>query len=205
MFGKCRRRHKTTAKCILVGVTGVGHGVGVTHIALAAADYLSSVLGYKAAFAEVAEQSSIISFLTGETVMNGRNVGYRYKGADYYPSIGIDTVSEILSDRYDIVISDLGVFEAGKRMMAGRCDRVMIIGSMQPWRYDEYRYFMRDHYIKDGSWSGSMYGLYLRKDQKSRFEKEFGVSVAGIPYINDPFRLDREDIDNLSRLTAGWL
>ena len=202
---KCKRRGKVTSRCVLIGVVGTGSGVGVTHLALSIANFFSSALGARCAYAELCAESKVMSYLPDDTVIAGSNVGYRYKGVDYYPAVSRDSLSFIRNNLYDIVICDLGKASYEDWIVTNRCDRLMIIGSMQPWRFDEYRRFMRDFYITNGTLNGGLYGLYLKKNEKFRFEKEFGVSVDGIPFISDPYGLNKTDIEYLQKLTAGWL
>lgn len=205
MFGIRKQRHEVTSKSKLVGVTGVGHGVGVTHMSLIAASYLSSALAYRVAYAEVSHKSRVLTYLGDEPIMHGRNVGYRFKGVDYFPAVCEEGISELETKRYDVVICDLGVIEPNKRMLVKWCDRLIVIGSLQLWRYEEYREYMRDYYIKGDTLRAGLFGLYLKDEEKRRFEKEFNVPITGVPYMSDPYRLKKEDITAMQRITAGWL
>ena len=205
IFGFGQKHHRAVRRRILAGIIGTGHGVGVTHTALAIANCLASFSAYRVAFVEVSEHSSIIAFLSAEPFMLGANIGYGYKGVDYFPAVREEGLSRIFAADYDVTICDLGAVSTDEYQIADRFDELLIIGSLRPWRYEEYRVFMRDFYIRYDMRHGSLFGLYLKEEERRRFKEEFDETVHELPYLCDPFKLEIEDIGHLRKMTEGWL
>ena len=192
------RRQSYKKKTMLVGVLGASHGTGVTHFALSLLNFLASVEKYKAAYAEVTQESQIEGMRTESVIVAGSAVGFTYLKADYYPGLREEQLKELWLKHYEYVVMDLGICKMENMRLYQQSDVLLMVGSLKPWQYNSYQKLMK--FLLQGQLQGMLFGQGLEKEEKARFLAEFHQKIQEMPHIQNPYRLEEADLKFLRRV-----
>ena len=183
-LAKKQKEHKT------IGFFGVDSGVGTTHLAIAAANYAVNEWGVPAAVAEFGCRPCIRDMeLCGQA-----GDCFEIDGVGYYPQLEPARMPQLLNGAYRYLMLDMGCDESGWQEFL-RCDLKYVVASFSRWRIRQAEEFMNLH-EKDHSKNyftalltvtGSVY-------EKKKFQRKHHVPVRTIPFIADPFRLEKDQL-----------
>lgn len=179
-----------------IGFYGVDSGVGTTHLAIAAANYVANEWGIPVAVAE----------LGSRTCMRDLNVyglsddHFAIDGVDYYPQMDTAQMPQLLNGSYRYLILDMGCQQNTWQEFL-RCDLKYVVVSLSPWRIRQADHFMDLHENDDSkkyitallTVTGSVY-------EKKKFQRMYRVPVRTIPFIADPFRLGKDQLSFFQEL-----
>lgn len=85
-----------------------------------------------------------------------------------------------------------------------RCDRKLVLGSLAPWKLRKYEAFFEqfDHYTNLGE--GFCYLVQTGvKETLADFSKARNIDVHSVPFIGNPFRIDKELFPFFSALLSS--
>lgn len=131
-FSSRRRKEKLS-----IGVLGTERGSGVTHLALAAANYIHSGIGRKTAVLELSGRNELQEFIRKEG-----NTENELLGVKYFFENEASQVPDLYNLEYEAYVLDLGTDYKTAREEFLRCDTKIVIGSISPWKASKYEYFM---------------------------------------------------------------
>ncbi len=177
-----------------MAICGAGRGLGVTHLAVWAANYLVGVRGERTA---VLEWNSHQDFDRICRFCNGSSSNplerFQILGVDYYAGAGAEQLSECLNGDYRRILIDYGE-NAGQRLLdCSRCDRKVLMGSLSEWQAEVFLEMLRDRKKRDGSWNYAI--VFGSEEARRQIEKEFRISLWRIPASFDAFAITRADMD----------
>lgn len=179
-------------------------GVGTTHLAIAAANYVVNEWGTPAAVVELASRPCIQSL-----DMDGSGDTYFVEeGVGYYPHIVSDRLPMLLNGDYPYLIMDLGSGESEWQEFL-RCDLRYLVASLSPWRIDRAENFMLSHMQPDGmehmhqQYFTALLTVTGNVYEKRRFQQIYHVPVRSIPFMADPFRLEKDQLAFFQELLLG--
>ena len=163
---KKRIRHTT-----VIGVTGCIPHVGVTHLTIMLANYLSSKERYVVAAMDMSENNTfgLLKEILEEQILQNcmsaqMNENFQVYKVNYYCKADWKGISDILQMGYEYVIVDLGI-DVQKSRQWIRCDKIIMVGSCCEWQYKQFQ----DEILKcqsDGiSWE---YASFLGIDEVRR-------------------------------------
>lgn len=195
-----------------IGIMGCDAGGGVTHLAIALCNYCCSKQRKKVAYLELHARNEISQLIpesklysalrpqsTKQTQRNGLLDStscqgcFQFHGVDYYPHVSDSMIPALLNQGYDYLVLDIGSQKEADYSEFLRCDRKLVVGSVAPWKLWRYEEFFRQfdnlqnlgegfHYLLQmGSWADA-----------SRFTKSHHISMIPIPFIKNPFRIEKE-------------
>lgn len=153
-----------------------------------------------------AEMHSKVSLLgTSHAPESGRDkLHFKYHGVDYYPHVSGNEVPALLNQGYDYLILDMGSMKEADHSEFLRCDRKLVLGSLAPWKIWTYEEFFRqfDNSVNLGE---GFYYLTQTGTAKSipHFSKAHHISMSGVPFIKNPFRIEKELFLFLGALLAA--
>ncbi|MDF2473223.1 MAG: hypothetical protein K0R21_1005 [Anaerocolumna sp.] len=175
---------------LVIGVIGTHRGAGVTHFCLMLAGYASWYLGCKTAYIECHPQNEIRCLQEiREEDMDAHQDSFVLHKVTYYKSVSNKRIGEIIGDRYDCVILDLGSDFTNGKSEFERCDRKFIISSMALWKRQELDKFIKHtvHLRQSDQW---IYAVpFAGNSDLKIIAKELGRKIQGIPNQPDPYAL----------------
>lgn len=175
------RRQYTKGNRILIGITGAAPGMGVTHLTLMLAGYSAAIQRRKTAVVE----------LGGDHVLSGiRDTTGRLACYCDYPE---NRMSEVLKKDYEVIVFDCGSTYYRIRRELLYCDKKLVVGSLVPWRRQEYMDFILEEMGEDIQ-AQNMILLTANgiKSDKKEFVKTVKMPVYDIPYVPDPFHIGKD-------------
>lgn len=170
-------------------------GCGVTHLSIALANYMQSVLGRKTAIIELSGQYELRDMLQKE----GGNK-QKLLGICYYTDICVGQIPEIMNSRYEAFVLDLGSDYQSVREEFLRCDRKIITGSISPWKVSAYEHSLKEIIATENYESWEFLALFANLLDKKKIQKRYGVRLISIPWIENPFYLKKEDMCFLQKI-----
>lgn len=178
---------------VIIGIVGVAAGAGVTHLAIALANYSATVKKRKTAVIELSGNHAIEQL--GETKQ-----AFLMQQVSYYPNLSHHQIPEVLGEDYEVVILDLGCTYHRIRMELLRCNEKLIVGSSAPWRSEEYTRFVLDEMGDDGKAKATVYltNNGMKKD-KNKIKRQIRQPVYDIPFLPDPFSIEKSQYDFFQR------
>ncbi|MCR5416047.1 MAG: hypothetical protein K6E79_04550 [Pseudobutyrivibrio sp.] len=185
------------------GLTGAGSGLGTTHISLALANYMHSVLKKKVVFIEYSSKSNLISMFQDKNVSLGPNDGYMYKGVEYLLHKREREILDVINKVNAYIVIDCGCdFDSAKAIL-DHCDNKIVIGSMKPWRQREYIKYVNKNIVKNYDISKIKYLIDGKELAEIKlFYSFFKRRPVGVSNIQNPFRLREEDFDIINEIMA---
>lgn len=182
---------------LVIGLIGTHNGAGVTHLGILLANYLSECLGQKTAFVECSPKNDLqyverYFFDQSEDLYN--HDYFIIRRVTFYKNRNLHGLPEIVGDKYDCVILDLGTDMVKNKSEFLRCDKKIVISSLAVWKMHELERFVSNNaHVKN-----SKQWIYAIPFSQSKPLKE-GIKklqrkIYGIPYEPDPFILSDEVI-----------
>jgi hypothetical protein len=184
---------------LAVGIIGTHKGAGVTHLGILLAAYLSEWAGYRTAYLECypkKDMQYLKSYLydDGNTKDLPECNTFKIKHVTFYCNVKEQEMAEIIGEKYDCVILDLGTDFLKSKNEFLRCDRRFVVGSLAMWkRYELDKFIQNTEHIKySDEW---IYMIpFSQKRDVIRAEKEFQRNIYGVPFEPDPFLLSSESV-----------
>lgn len=186
---------KNLKEKISIGMIGIGMGCGTTHLAIALANYLQSVLGRKTAVIELSGQHDLKDMLEKEGAGKQKLAGVRY-----FTDLKVGNIPEIMNSRYEAFVFDLGPDYTASREEFLRCDRKIIIGSISPWRVSAYERFLKNVIASENYETWEFLVLFANLLDKKKIQKRYGMHMISVPWIENPFYLEKEDLSFLQKI-----
>lgn len=177
----------------MIAVCGASHGCGATHMSLALANFLCSKQNQAAAYLEY-NATREIRALSPEKDKKTQSF-FSVKGVDLYPEVTAGRLPELLQLRYSYFILDMGVLNTNTYSEFLHCGHQFVVGSIAPWKLEEYDAFLNAFYFKKLIHQESIVflgNLGIKENQK-RFTHQFRIPVHLIPFFPNPFQLTPED------------
>lgn len=122
---------------------------------------------------------------------------------DYYPAVKEDDVPALLNLGYDCLILDTGVLGGNAFSELLRCDRKLILGSLAPWKSWKYEAFFQQFENTINLGEGFDYLVQTGTVQDVfRFSKTHHIKMQTVPFIKNPFSIEKELFPFLGALSA---
>lgn len=128
--------------CKTIGIAGACPAVGVTHLSILAANYLTGVRGQSAA---VLEWNQSKSFLQMEHICCGsqghgfpEGHSFRVFEVDYYAMAQTSQLLLCRHKEYHRIMMDFGVLTADNQNEFLRCDQRILVGAMSEWQLEAF-------------------------------------------------------------------
>ncbi len=186
---------------LTIGVLGAIPGVGGTHLSLMLGTYWSQFRGKRVAVTEQSEDRALDRLCRARGAALSELGYFTYCHVDYYPLSGGQTLVEILSRPYDIVIVDFGhTYKAALNEFL-RCQQKIVLCHLQEWRIEGFSLLLEqilDPYIRQSLIYAT---CFYPKEYIKQAEKKWGVHFFEIPFCPDPFTLSRGGLPYLEKLS----
>ncbi len=164
---------------------GVTPGIGVTHLGISLANYSVSQERRKTAVVELSGNHAFEK-------LTGTSEPFEWNRIIMYPNRRKHQVADIINGDYEVVIFDMGCSYYKNRDELLRCDRKLILGTLAPWRKEEYIRFVREEMDEDRYARCMMFLTYNgNKKDKREFFKLTGQTVETIPYFPEPLSVEK--------------
>lgn len=188
---KKQTKRKNNIKTVVVGVT---EKAGVTHLCLAIANFIGSVLRRKVIYIEYSASSKLLSIVGQNPVKIGESQGYKYKGVYYVLTNEEKEVLSLLRKEKAWIIIDLEKLDESTLTIFNCSDNKLVVGFSSPWCQNDYLKFLNllKNYVNDIDQI-----RYLRRN-KEKIKTDYRIELA--PYIEDPFLLKEEELEPLFNL-----
>ncbi|MCR5640047.1 MAG: hypothetical protein K6G04_01690 [Lachnospiraceae bacterium] len=187
----------------LVRIQGTARGQGATHLTISLANYLASKERYRVGVVELRESGELARMLEGDMFVAEGRVGFCHLDVDYYPKATWEDVVALREAGYDYLLLLYPPACEGVEFPK-ECHRQLMIGSLKPWRYRDYQKFMRDTFLQEDIRKWDLCGLFLTAKEKKQFAEEFHETLRAVPYVENPNRLEKQDLKFLQSLLASW-
>lgn len=197
--------------------------MGVTHLSIALCNYCTSKQKKKCAYLELHGRNEISQLVPEAKLLpsktkciNARDdftitsqpglkerPCFRLNGVDYYPAITAEEIPALLNMRYDYLILDIGTLQEATFSEFLRCDRKLILGSLAPWKLWKYEAFFLTYADILNLGEGFDYLIQTGCNPKnSSFSRTHHIKMQFVPFIKNPFRIEKELFPFLGALSA---
>lgn len=175
--------------------------MGVTHLALLAANYLQGVQGKKTAVLEWNDHGDfnrLGKICTGQ--MHNTSC-YRIQHVDYYPQAEGGRLMECMAAGYQEILIDFGSVEKQVFIELTRCSVVWLIVSFSEWQMDAFWEIAgsKDHAGKE-SWQ--FLAAFGSEESRKQWNKRHKPKILRIPFSADAFTITR---DMLEWMETTWM
>lgn len=175
----------------IIGVIGLGRSVGVTHLCVMMANYLTGACGKSTAMLEWGNQGA---FKKVEQICTGKKSAgesYRLLDVDYYPESGPRELASCLSSKYQHVIIDFGEMKEEKKTEILRCDNRIVVASFSEWQMDAFwEFYQKNMKAEKNGWI--YLAVFGSEETRIEIKKRLKLSFVRVPLSIDAFTIDRE-------------
>lgn len=214
-------------KCEKIFVAGLTEKTGCTHFSILIGNYFAIVQKKKVAiihFDKNRDYENLIAKM-GMTYDNKAG-GYTKGRITYYPDIcntsknrilnnrkafceiknvseGI-TFSEIISKGFEIVIIDAGSNYCSYMVEAGMSDTNYLFVNCSKWKVnDSVTSYLENIDFRKGEGRWRLVCAFGDKESISYAKAKMGIDIYKIPYISNPYNIDRKNLQELSNYLRG--
>jgi hypothetical protein len=180
-----------------MGIIGSCRSVGVTHLAVWTANYLTGVRRERTAVLEWnthGDFDRMGQFCKGD----GKKGLYRILEVDYYAQAGMEELADCLNKDYQYIIVDYGEITGHKLLDCARCDLKVIVGSLSEWQAKMFSGAVTEDRKRDKSWRYAV--AFGSEEARKRMERCFRIQVQRIPDSRDVFAVTHADIGFFTEL-----
>ena len=196
------RLHQKRTKRI--GIVGLTPSCGTTHLAVAAANYFASKERMSVLYVECVPAKGVIGLRTKQIVTRRGVAGFVRDGVEFMPGCSTAEALQLLAERDEVIIVESSVAADGVQGILARCDRCIFTFSAKPWHYHTLQMGMKQMLQQQDGIAQGEYGSFaLTKREEKRLYEEFHLRGTRIPYIADPYSLNRDDLRFLKWFLAG--
>lgn len=129
---------------------------------------------------------------------------FKLHGVDYYPHVSGSEIPALLNQGYDYLILDIGSLEEADFSEFLRCDHKLVLGSLSPWKLWTYEEFFRQFDNSQNLGEGFEYLVQAGTAKNiSHFSRAHRISMAVVPFIKNPFRIEKELFLSFGSLLAA--
>lgn len=135
-----------------------------------------------------------------------KRLHFRLCGIDFYPAVTGNEIPTILNYGYDYLFLDAGTLDEDAFDEFLRCDRKLILGSLAPWKCWKYESFFQK--FENTINLGEGFDYLVRtgtKEEIFRFSKAHHIKMQVVPFIKNPFSIEKELFPFLGTLSAELL
>lgn len=169
-----------------IGIVGIDKGEGVTSLAVGMSTYLHEARCKKTAMVEMNEDQEFCDIRSCYYGENYEGNPFELFKVNYYPGVTKGEYARICNMGYDVVITDFG--SSYNRIMEDflRCDKKIVVGSINLWKYRKYLEFME--YVKNFPGMGSWTFLLSGDEQDIRMiQTKHGTKALEKKFFSNPY------------------
>lgn len=174
----------------LIGIGGVSHGVGCTHVSVMLLNYLA---GYQRRKAALLEWNDSGDFEKLEKICTGKiqeGAKFRVLDGDFYKAVNAEIFADVLQSNYQDILIDFGVLEKQRFSDFLRCEKQFVLGSFSEWQETAFREFVRKNAVDGNSWR--YLASFGSEETRREFMRRPGVFVWRVPFSADAFSVTKE-------------
>ncbi len=191
------RLQKKEQKRILLA--GTQTGVGTTHFALSLANVFASKERRRTLYMEIGKNGSVATLRTAKTFEVFGLVGFRMHGVYYLPQIsGAQAERLLCGSEWDVAICDVTEAQEAE-MLFSLVDRRLVLCNLKPWHYSAFQQSMNTLIRKQNEKRVELCSFNLQQTDENRCRGEFGLRVAKLPDVGNPFRMTHEEAAAVAR------
>lgn len=175
-----------------IGIMGMDRGEGVTALAVGLASYLQEVRCKRVALAEMNGESSFEQIKDTYFGKNYHEIPFEIFRIHYYPSITKAQYSKICNMEYDCIVTDFGCDYQKSIEDFLRCDKKIVMGSVNLWKYQKYLEFYE--YAKNfpgiGKW---LFLLSGDEDDIKMIKGKHNIEVMNKKFFLNPYGISETE------------
>lgn len=183
----------------LIGLWGIEHGCGVTHMALAIATYVKTMWKCKVAY--VAYHAH---FTVGKIAFLNQKQGdyFVYHGIDCYHGMSKEQLLERCNRKYEYIILDFGILRSQPDDMVKMCNQRFILACSAEWRIGYFYEWLKGK-NKEEMRTYKFLLPFANRTCLDDFMHEYDFDFISIPYQQSPFSLNPAMLVLLNDLIEG--
>lgn len=163
---------------------------------IAISNYISNKCRHSVAYIELNSTKQI-------SVLNKRNTAGTFTkiGIDFFPSITLSKLTDILSQNYDFFIIDFGILNQFTINEYRRCNTQLAICPVSPWKrniFDEFINMFKEKYT---NYQTQIYFLgNNNKENLNKIHRVYKINILPLPFLPNPFQITSEEFDFFKRI-----
>lgn len=175
-----------------VGIIGIDKGEGATSLAVGMASYLQEVRCKRVALAEMNRSGEFYEIRNTYFGTDYREIPFEIFRVDYYPGMTKERYAQVCNMGYDCIVTDFGsVYQRAMEDFL-RCDRKIVVGSVNLWKYGKYLEF--HEYTKNfpgvGNW---LFLLSGDEDDIRMIKTKHNIRVMNKEFYMNPYSVSEEE------------
>lgn len=176
-----------------IGVIGIDKGEGVTSLAVGMASYLQEIRCQRTALAELNREGAFDDIRDTYFGAGYRENPFEIFKIDYYPGTSKGHYAQICNMGYHCIVTDFG--NEYTRCMEDflRCDKKVVMGSVNLWKYRKYLEF--HEYVKN--FPGLRNWVFLLSGDEEDIQmlrNRFGIRVMNKQYLMNPYHISEQEM-----------
>lgn len=175
-----------------IGIVGIDKGEGVTSLSVGIASYLQEVRCKRVAMAEMNKEGEFEQIKNTYFGKNHHEIPFEIFKIHYYSGVTKAQYSKICNMGYDCIVTDFG-FDYQKAMEDFlRCDKKIVMGSVNLWKYQKYLEFYE--YAKSfpgiGKW---LFLLSGDEDDIKMIRVKHNIEVMNKKFFMNPYGISETE------------
>ena len=174
-----------------IGVCGVTVCAGATHLSVAIANYMESVLGITTVIIDYSKDQELYQMTAGRKKSEREICCFS----------GWDSQNMSLKDGYPAQVLDFGNdFRCAGRLFP-LCDRRIILGSLSDWKSSSYECFLS--VLEKSGGIPENFSFLSRNESRQavrKLKKEYGITILPEPFFQDPYRIEQKHFGFFQKL-----
>jgi hypothetical protein len=181
-----------------IAIIAASRKLGVTHMCLSLANFISGMLKEQVLYIELCENSQLLGTVGNKLLSYEGSTAFLYKGVTYVLACSVEEAKRLISNYKGYVIVDIYQYDDATKFIFDQCDKQIVIGSMKPWCVRDLQILIKK---LEGGWDmkkrRSAYIIGNNEGERKNYKQMFNSRAKRLPVIENPFSLKEKDFEGI--------
>ncbi len=182
-----------------IGVLGIDKGEGVTSLSVGMASYLREMRCQKTALAEMNREGAFDDIRDTYFGKEYKENPFEIFKIDYFSRTGKSQYANICNMGYQYIVTDFGNEYLKCMEDFLRCDKKIVMGSVNLWKYRKYLEFY--DYVKN--FPGIRNWLFILSGDEEdirMIHNRFGIKVLNKQHVMNPYQISDVEVEYYEKI-----
>lgn len=193
------KRNEIQEKICSIGILGIDKGEGVTALCVGLVTYLHEVKCRKTAMVEMNSEGEFRGIRDTYFGQEYERTPFEIFKINYYPGVTKSQYVNICNMGYDNIVTDFGNEYRKSMEDFLRCDKKIVLGSINLWKYKKYLEFYE--YIKNfpgvGNW---LFILSGDEEDLRHIKAKHEIETLSKEFFANPYHISKKEVEYYEKI-----
>jgi hypothetical protein len=193
--------HEESTLCN-IGILGIDKGEGATALSVGLSTYLHDVRCKKTTMVEMNEEGEFSGIRDSYFGRDYHKTPFEIFKINYYPGVTREQYIKICNMGYECIVTDFGYGYRKSMEDFLRCDKKIVLGSINLWKYKKFVEFLE--YIKNfpgvGNW---LFLLSGDEEDIKQIQAKYSIQTMNKKFFQNPYHIAEKEAEYYEKILHG--